>query len=86
MQKTGMYMIGNAYRSAAQKTETCHVSLTQMYSYKTKPGYAKVNCGTLNVLKHLRNKKGARMRPLVIYLTINGKVVSKSNHRLSISR
>ena len=86
MQKTGTYMIDNAYRSAAQKTETCHVSPTQMYSYKTKPGYAKVNCGTLNVLKHLRNKKGARMRPLVIYLTINGKVVSKLNHRLSISR
>ena len=85
MQKTGMYMTDNAYHSAAQKTEICHVSLTQMYSYKTKPGYAKVNCGTLNVLKHLRNKKGARMRPLVIYLTINGKVVNKSSHRLSIS-
>ena len=85
MQKTGMYMIGNACHSAAQKTEICHVSLTQMYSCKTKPGNAKVNCGKLNVLKHLRNKKGARMRPLVIYLTINGKVVSKSNHRLSIS-
>ena len=86
MQKTGMYMIDNAYRSAAQKTETYHVSLTQMYSYKTKPGYAKVNCGTLNVLKHLRNKKGARMRPSVINLTINGKVGSKLDQRLSISR
>ena len=76
-QKTGKCMIDNAYRSAAQKTETGHVSLTQMYSCKTKPGNAKVNCGKLNVLKHLRNKKGAIMRPSVNNLAINGKVVSK---------